>query len=89
MKNTGMIGEPEFQSLLSQESLAARYSALLHRDDQPPSGTRDRALVPEVIHLAIEAYRRELISGGKLRDLGRLLDVPGRELVELAEAASG
>jgi hypothetical protein len=42
-----------------------------------------------VIHLAIEAYRRELISGGKLRDLGRLLDVPGRELVELAEAASG
>ena len=89
MKNTGMIGEPEFQSLLSQESLAARYSALLHRDDQPHSGTRDRALVPEVIHLAIEAYRRELISGGKLRDLGRLLDVPGRELVELAEAASG
>ena len=88
MKNTGMIGEPEFQSLLSQESLATRYSALLHRDDQPPPGTRDRALVPEVIHLAIEAFRRELISGGKLRDLGRLLDVPGRDLIELAEAAS-
>jgi len=88
MKNTGMIGEPEFQSLLSQESLATRYSALLHRDDQPPPGTRDRALVPEVIHLAIEAFRRELISGGKLRDLVRLLDVPGRDLIELAEAAS-
>lgn len=89
LKNTAMIGGQDFQTLLAQESLAARYSTMLHQEDPPGRGKGDRALVPEVIHLAIEAYRRELISGGKLRDLGRLLDIPGRELVELAEAASG
>lgn len=89
LKNTAMIGEQEFQTLLAQESLAARYSKLLFQEDPPATGTRDRSLVPEVIHLAIEAYRRELISGGKLREVGRLLDVPSRDLVELAEGASG
>lgn len=89
LKNTAMIGAQDFQTLLSQESLAARYSKLLHHEDQSAPGTRDRALVPEVIHLAIEAYRREVISGGRLRDVSRLLDVSGRDLLELAEAASG
>jgi len=89
LKNTGLIGAHDFETLRSQESLAARYSTLLHEEDPRGPGASDRALVPEVIHLAIEAYRREVISGGRLREIGRLLDIPGRDLVELAEAASG
>ena len=40
-----------------------------------------------VLHLALEAYRREEISKGKLRDLSTLLDFSAKDLLMLAEAA--
>lgn len=41
----------------------------------------------QVMHLALEAYRQQVISQGKLRDLGALLGIPVRNLFELAESA--
>jgi hypothetical protein len=39
--------------------------------------------------LGVEAYRREEISQGRLRELAGKLQVPARELIELAEVARG
>ena len=47
----------------------------------------DREIVSQVVHLALEAYRREEISQGKLRDLSKLLNFSAKALVMLAEAA--
>jgi hypothetical protein len=54
------------------------------KDDQKKP---DRELVRQIVHLAVEAYRRAEISKGRLRDLSALLDIPARDLVALAEAA--
>ena len=40
----------------------------------------------QLAHLAIEAYRREEVLQGRLREIGRKLGLPATELLELAEA---
>ncbi|MEK7877801.1 MAG: hypothetical protein AAB325_16615, partial [Pseudomonadota bacterium] len=47
----------------------------------------DRELRSQVTRLAIEAFRREEISRGRLLDLGKQLGILGPKLVALAEAA--
>lgn len=47
----------------------------------------ERELMSQVVHLAAEAYRREEISKGKLRDVSALLQIPAKDLLNLAEAA--
>ena len=47
----------------------------------------DREIVSQVVDLALEAFRREEISKGKLRDLSNLLDFSAKDLLMLAEAA--
>ena len=47
----------------------------------------NRELRRQVAGLAIEAYRREEISRGRLLDLGKQLDIPGPKLGELPEPA--
>lgn len=49
----------------------------------------DRELRSEIARLAIEAYRREEISRGRLLELSKTLGIPGETLLELAEAARG
>ena len=50
---------------------------------------RDQELRSQLAWLGVEAYRREEISQGRLRELARKLQVPARELIELAEVARG
>ncbi len=47
----------------------------------------DRELRSEIAHLAIEAYRREEISRGRVLELGKMLDIEGDTLLRLAQAA--
>ena len=49
--------------------------------------TPDREIVSQVLHLALEAYRREEISQWKLRDLSSLHGVPAKDLLALVKAA--
>ena len=64
-------------------------SATDHFDDEPAATRKpDRELVAQIVRLAIEAYRREEVSQGWLRDLSDQLEMPAEELVELAEAAA-
>lgn len=53
------------------------------RDDQP-------RLTPEIGRLAVEAFRRGAISGGRLLDICEKLGIPdGEHLLELARATQG
>lgn len=46
-----------------------------------------RELRSRVAHLALEAYRQEEISRGRLLDIGKTISFDGRLLLDLAEAA--
>ncbi|MFO7903202.1 MAG: ImmA/IrrE family metallo-endopeptidase [Planctomycetota bacterium] len=89
LKGLNAVNKEQLEKLLEQEALWPAYLRLLRlfddfegRDDQP-----DRKLDRQIISLAVEAFRREEISKGHLRDVGKLLGIPARELIALAEAA--
>jgi hypothetical protein len=58
-----------------------KYSSL-----NPAMGATIRSLA-RLAPRTLEAYRREEISQGKLRDLSALLSIPADELLALADAA--
>ena len=70
------------QQLLENKDAANRYlravraspGARTTRDDLATRG-RDPELEAQVLHLALEASRRDAISGGRLREIGRMLDI--------------
>jgi len=84
-----IVSRAQLQDLIEKADSGRDYLDLLKLEDglEPKESRADRELVSEVVHLAIEAYRREEISKGKLRDLSSLLDVPAQELLKLAEVA--
>lgn len=90
LKSLSIINDVEFGELRDKEHFGKQYLELLQvlvdlegHDERKP----DREIVSQVVHLALEAYRREEISKGKLRDLSTLLDFSGKDLLMLAEAA--
>ena len=68
---------------LAEKSLYASEPA--ENSDRPEYP--DRGLRDEIEHLAVEAYRRELISRGRLMDLGAILEIHGETLLDIAERA--
>jgi Zn-dependent peptidase ImmA (M78 family) len=90
LKSLSIVNEAEFIELRDKEQFGRQYLELLQvledlegHDNRKP----DREIVSQVVHLALEAYRREEISQGKLRDLSKLLNFSAKALVMLAEAA--
>jgi Zn-dependent peptidase ImmA (M78 family) len=90
LKSLSIVNEAEFTELRDKEQFGRQYLELLQvledlegHDKRKP----DREIVSQVVHLALEAYRREEISQGKLRDLSKLLNFSAKTLVMLAEAA--
>jgi Zn-dependent peptidase ImmA (M78 family)/transcriptional regulator with XRE-family HTH domain len=87
LRDLRAIKPSERQALLVPEQVrAAKDFAELFYSEPEPSPDKD--LVREVANLAIEAYRREEVSGGWLRDLGEKLKINGGQLLGLAEAAA-
>ena len=90
LRSLNLVSQPECAKLLERESEGKGFLdflRMLDDLDKPESRERqDRELKSQVVHLAIEAYRREEISRGKLLDLSKKLELPGRKLIELAEA---
>lgn len=90
LKSLSIINASEFTELRDKEHFGKSYLEMLEVfDDLGGQEQRkpDREIITQVVHLALEAYRREEISQGKLRDLSSLLEVPAKALLELAEAA--
>jgi hypothetical protein len=57
---------------------------LLDEGETPPPAEQE--LRSQLMRLAIEAYRQDEISRGRLLELARKLEVDGAELLELADA---
>jgi hypothetical protein len=96
----GIIAEANTKDLLGDKSQAAaeRLEALFGAEPQAgrsrSAGTVEASdaldLKAEVVHLAVEAYRRQVIKKGRLGSLAKELDLPDlseTQLLELAEAA--
>ncbi len=90
LRNLNQIGPAETEALLAQKDKRLRLADILEsRLDEclPPPDDREQELRNQIVGLAIEAFRREEISQGRLRELARKLGVKDSDLIELAEFA--
>jgi transcriptional regulator with XRE-family HTH domain/Zn-dependent peptidase ImmA (M78 family) len=90
----GFISETESSDLLNRRQQRAAEQCLVltgsARTTRPVPSDGSRRLEADVIHLAIECYRRERITKDRLAEIGGVLqlpDLPKAKLLELAEAA--
>ncbi len=88
LSDLGRITRPQLEELLLQRPLGQQLIGLLHlrnpdareQDDQP-------RLTAEIGRLAVEAYRQEAISGGRLLDVCDKLGIAeGEQLLELVRS---
>lgn len=90
LRSLSLVSPAECTKLLEQEANGKGFLDFLRMLDdleQPESRDRqDRELKAQIVQLAIETYRREEISRGRLLDLSERLGVSGSKLIELAEA---
>jgi Zn-dependent peptidase ImmA (M78 family)/DNA-binding XRE family transcriptional regulator len=87
LRDLRIIRPVERQVLLEEDQREAAKAFIELFYKELPSGP-DRELVLEVANLAIEAFQRDEVSTGHLRDLGETLGISGAKLVELAETAA-
>lgn len=93
LKALHLVSKDEFAGLQEKEEIGRQYLRLLqefgagYHDSEGQTEKPDREIAAQVVHLAIEAYRRDLITRAKLRDVGALLRVDPVQLLELAEGA--
>jgi Zn-dependent peptidase ImmA (M78 family)/transcriptional regulator with XRE-family HTH domain len=92
LRSLWLVNDRELQELLEKQDTGREYLQLLHFqqdldavDDDPRAG--DRELIGQVIDLALEAYRRDLIPQSRILEIGTTLGIGGRKLVALADAA--
>ena len=90
LRSLNIVSQAECAKLLEREAEGKAFLdflRMLEDLEEPESKERqERELKSQIVHLAIEAYRREAISRGKLLDLSKKLALSGRKLIELAEA---
>lgn len=93
LKSLRHVSPSASQELLDNELHGRDYlKALDLFDDLEEQEARqywDRELRSEVAHLAIEAFRQEEISRGRLLEVSKSLGIGGERLLVLAEAARG
>ena len=92
MKSLRHLSQPDSHKLLEQEGFGREYLRDLMLSDvgeRERSRYPDRELRSEIAHLAIEAYRREEISRGRILELSRALNIKGDTLLHLAQVARG
>lgn len=88
LRNLNHLSSSEANNLLGQKEKRLRLEDLLkiRMDDiPPPPDDPGQELRSQVVRLAIEAFRREEISAGRLKDLACTLGVRPAALLELAE----
>jgi Zn-dependent peptidase ImmA (M78 family)/transcriptional regulator with XRE-family HTH domain len=103
LRNLDQLDKPAAATLLERREDGRRYLRMLglrylfgagvapnEEQEQVGAGMAPNVgqeLRSQLIHLAVEAYRREEISQGRLREIGRKVGLRATELLELAEAA--
>jgi Zn-dependent peptidase ImmA (M78 family)/transcriptional regulator with XRE-family HTH domain len=89
LRNLDLLDMPATTALIERTDDGRRYLGLLRphdRADADPAAD-EQELRNQLVRLAIEAYRREEISQGRLREIGRKIGLRATDLLELAEAA--
>ena len=90
LKGLRYISSPESVHLLDQERYGLEYLKELRMFEEleatEQKGRDALEIQREVVHLAVEAYRRELISRGRLLELAEVSGVSGQVLARLADA---
>jgi len=94
LKSLELINRQELDELLAKEEYAEAAFKLLDLIDENLKTKQDEeqrfdedVLRLQVVTLATEAYRREAVSKGRLRDISSVLRIPAAKLLELAEVA--
>lgn len=90
LQNLGYFKAKERDDLLKEESKGREYLRILHLIQDVEISTepasQNRELKAQIAYLAIEAFQREEISRGRLLDLSKLLELSGKDLLQLAES---
>ena len=90
LRNLDQLDMPATIALIERRDDGRRYLKMLRLpdlfDDRSAPDDREQELRSQLARLAIEAYRREEVSQGRLREIGRKVGLRATELVELAEA---
>ncbi len=88
LQNLGYFKAKERDQLLKEESKGRDYLRVLFLQDHETieQASQNRELKAQIAYLVIEAFQRNEISRGRLLDLSKLLQLPGKELLQLAEA---
>ncbi len=93
LKSLNLVGRDELDELLAKEDYAKAAFEMLDLFDGDPSNERndnrfdEDVLKLQVVTLAVEAFRREEVSKGKLRDISSVLGIGASALLKLAEVA--
>lgn len=86
-----LLSRDRCQALLAEEAngrdMLGYLCMLDDLEGQEQNEQRDRELKSHVTRLAIDAYRLEKVSRGRFLELMKLLELPGRDMLALAEAA--
>ncbi|MBI5504186.1 MAG: ImmA/IrrE family metallo-endopeptidase [Deltaproteobacteria bacterium] len=88
LRNLRIVSEAEFESLraLDTAGKGKQLSKLLGLSEPDHEETRNE-FQHRFLGLALEAYRREDISRGKLDELGRMVGLPGEAVDQLVDEA--
>lgn len=91
MKSLQHVTPTQSEELLAHEGFGRKFLQALQMfadlEEKPAATVRERELITQIAYLAIEAYRREEISRGRLMEIGKTLNIDGQRLLELGEAA--
>lgn len=93
LRELGYVNKEELAAMLEQERLAKAYMVFTNLDEdiekapEPASATddNDKELIGQMIPLILEAYSRETISRGKVRELATMLGLPEDKILQFAQ----
>jgi transcriptional regulator with XRE-family HTH domain len=90
LRELGFINKAEVDGLLAQETLGRAYIAFTsdEQDEEQPKARKDdddKELVAQMIPLILEAYSREVISRGKVRELAGMLKLAEVDVLRFAK----
>ena len=87
LNHLDFLDRAQTQILRGKSALAKRYLDLLdvRPPDNPDPGREGPELRRQILYLAMEAFRREEISRGRLLDIGLGLEIPARDLLWLID----
>jgi Zn-dependent peptidase ImmA (M78 family) len=93
LKSLNRLGPAETDTLIERKDSGNSFMKLLKLGEWGEDGIsdqeREQELRSQLAWLGVEAYRREEISQGRLRELAGKLGVSAEELIDLAEVARG